>query len=150
MYTEAITTRSREIKGVVLAGGRATRLHPLTLETSKHLLPIGDKPLVVRVIDQLLMAGVKDILLLIDDRFASQFMQVLKDGSDLGARSLAYVWQHPDGKGLPTAIAQVENLVGDGKFVVACGDVLVEKGIKSPVDDFMKQEFGARITATYP
>src|SRR5688572_2798086 len=82
-----ITANSLEMKGLVLAGGRGTRLHPLTAETSKQLLPVGDKPLVLHVIDQLLQADVKDILLLIDDRHASQFMQVLQDGSHLGIRS---------------------------------------------------------------
>lgn len=146
MSTERITTNSLEVKGLVLGGGRGTRLYPLTAETSKHLLPVGDKPMVVRIVEQLLEADVKDILLLIDERYASQFMQVLKDGSDLGVRSLAYIWQHPDGKGLPTAISKMENFVNDGKIVVACGDVLVEEGIYRPVSDFMKQNRGARLT----
>lgn len=76
MSKERIVANSLEVKGVVLGGGRGTRLYPLTAETSKHLLPIGDKPLVVRVIDQLLKADVKDILLVIDQRFASQFMEI--------------------------------------------------------------------------
>jgi len=146
MFKERITTNSLEIKGVVLGGGRGTRLYPLTAETSKHLLPIGDKPLIVRVIDQLLEADVKDILLLIDERFASQFMEILKNGSHLGVRSLAYIWQAPEGKGLPSAIAQVEHFIKDEKIVVVCGDVLVEKGIKRPVEDFIRQNSGARLT----
>lgn len=146
MPIERISTNSLEVKGLVLGGGRGTRLYPLTAETSKHLLPVGDKPMVVRVIEQLLEVDVKDILLLIDERYASQFMQVLKDGSELGVRSFAYIWQHPDGKGLPTAISKMENFVNDGKIVVACGDVLVEEGIQRPVSDFMKQDRGARLT----
>ena len=149
MSSEILSTNSLEVKGLVLGGGRGTRLYPLTAETSKHLLPVGDKPMVVRVVEQLLEADVKDILLLIDERYASQFMQVLKDGSHLGVRSLAYIWQPPEGRGLPSAISQMENFVNDGKIVVACGDVLVEQGINRPVSDFMKQERGARLTVTH-
>jgi len=149
MNKERITATSLEIKGIVLGGGRGTRLYPLTAETSKHLLPIGERPLIVRVIEQLLMAEVKDILVVIDERFASQFMEILKDGSHLGVRSLAYIWQPPEGKGLPTAIAQVEPFIQDGKIVVVCGDVLVENGIRKPVEDFLKQKKGARLTGIW-
>lgn len=142
-------TKSTEVKGLVLAGGRGTRLLPLTAQISKQLLPVGGKPLVVRVIDQLINAGIKDILLLIDERYASEFMQILKDGSDLGLRSLAYIWQHPEGKGIPSAIYQAKNFIERGKIVVVCGDVLIEEGIKKPVSDFMKQKSGARLTTTY-
>lgn len=64
----------------------------------------------------------------------------------MGIRSLAYIWQAPEGKGLPSAIAQVEHFIKDGKLVVVCGDVLVEKGIKKPVEDFIRQDRGARLT----
>jgi glucose-1-phosphate thymidylyltransferase len=149
MFKERIATNSLEIRGVVLGGGRGTRLYPLTAETSKHLLPIGDRPLIVRVIEQLLAADIKDILLLIDQRFASQFMEILKDGSHLGVRSLAYIWQPPEGKGLPTAISQVKPFIKDGKIIVACGDVLIENGIRNPVEDFIKQDTGARLTGVF-
>ncbi len=140
-------TNSRAITGVVLGGGRGTRLYPLTAETSKQLLPVGDKPMIVHVIQQLLRANIKDILLLIDQRHASQFMQLLQDGSHLGANSLAYIWQHPDGKGLPSAIQQVAPHVAGDRLAVACGDVLIEQGIEQPVKDFMNQPSGARMVA---
>lgn len=146
---ERIRTNSREVTGVVLGGGKGTRLHPLTAETSKHLLPIGDKPMISRVIGQLSVAGIKDVLLLIDQRYASQYMDTLRDGADLGLRSLGYIWQDPEGQGLPTAIGKVAPHTGDGKIVVACGDVLIENGIKKPVDDFMKQRIGARIVGAH-
>jgi len=66
MSKENISANSLEVKGLILGGGRGTRLYPLTAETSKHLLPVGDKPMIVRVVEQLLEADVKDILLLID------------------------------------------------------------------------------------
>jgi glucose-1-phosphate thymidylyltransferase len=144
--TQAI---SREVAGVILGGGRGTRLKPLTDSTNKHLLPIGGKPMIVRCVEQLLKADVRDILVLIDEKYASLFMDVLKDGSHLGARSLSYVWQPTDGKGLPTAIGQVAPHTRSRKIVVACGDVLVEKGVSDPVRDFLGQESGARMAVTY-
>lgn len=147
MSKEITVLGSNEIKGLILAGGRGTRLLPLTADTSKQLLPVGDKPLVLYAIESLLKAGVKDILLLIDDRHASQFMQLLNDGSHLGIRSLAYIWQPREGKGLPSAINQAEPFVKDGKIVVVCGDVIIENGISKPVSDFTKQKTGARMCA---
>jgi glucose-1-phosphate thymidylyltransferase len=144
-----LSTHSREVRGLILGGGKGSRLHPLTAETSKHLLPIGDKPMILRVIDQLLEADVKDLLLLIDQRFASQFMDLLHDGSHLGIRSLAYIWQSPEGRGLPSAIAQMEPFVERGRIVVACGDVLIDNGIRGPVSDFLSQRSGARLTTTF-
>ncbi len=144
-----IIANSLEVRGVILGGGKGTRLHPLTTETSKHLLPVGNKPLIFYPINQLLEAGVKDLLLLIDDRHASQYMQLLQDGKHLGINSLAYVWQPREGKGLPSAIAQVEPFVRSGKMIVVCGDVIIENGLSQPVKDFAEQTSGARIVATY-
>ena len=141
--------KSREVKGVVLGGGRGTRLAPLTERTSKQLLPIGDKPMVSRVIGQLSRAGIRDILLLIDQRHASQYLDTLRDGSDLGVQSLSYVWQNPDGKGLPTAINQVRNHVGDSKIVVACGDVLFDDSLEKPVEYFLNKQLGAHAIGAF-
>lgn len=148
MSREKITLTSNEIKGLVLAGGKGTRLLPLTADTSKQLLPVGDKPLVLYAIENLLKAGVKDILLLIDDRHASQYMQLLNDGSHLGVRSLAYIWQPQEGKGLPSAILQAEPFIKSERLVVVCGDVIIEEGIKKPISDFIEQRNGARLCAT--
>jgi|CXWL01.1.fsa_nt_gi glucose-1-phosphate thymidylyltransferase len=139
---------NKEIVGLILGGGRGTRLSPLTNRTSKHLLPIGGMSMIARVMRQLTNAGVLDQLLLIDERFASDFMDTIRDGSQLGLRSLSYIWQPPEGKGLPTAISKVENLVQDRKMVVACGDVLIEESILKPVSDFSSQDGGARLIST--
>lgn len=140
---------SLEIRGVILGGGQGTRLHPLTAETSKHLLPVGKKPLIFYAINQLLEANVKDLLIIIDDRHASSYMQLLQDGSYLGARSLGYIWQPREGKGLPTAIAQVRSFTQGGRMVVVCGDVIIEEGLASPVKDFTTQKSGARLVTTH-
>lgn len=133
------------VTGVVLAGGRGTRLAPLTDRTSKQLLPVGGRALIERVIGKLVQAGVEDVLLVIDERHASQFMGLLEDGGGADLRSLAYVWQPAHGSGLPSAIRQVRHHLTGDKFLVACGDVLFEDGIKEAVDAFRDQESGARI-----
>ncbi len=138
---------NKNIVGIILGGGRGTRLQPLTSHTSKHLLPIGVQPMIIRVMKQLVSAGVLDQILLIDERFASDFMNVIKDGSSLGLHSLSYIWQPSEGKGLPTAISKAENLVQDRKIIIACGDVLIESGIVKPVNDFLNQKNGARIVS---
>lgn len=148
MSRELLSISSNEIKGLVLAGGKGTRLLPLTENTSKQLLPVGDKPLVMYAIENLLRAGIKDILMLIDDRHASQFMEIFKDGSHLGVRSLAYIWQPSEAKGLPTAIAKAGPFITDEKLVVVCGDVIIEEGISKAVADFTLQDKCAHLCAT--
>jgi glucose-1-phosphate thymidylyltransferase len=141
--------RNSEIAAVVLAGGQATRLHPLTAHTNKHLLPVGGEPLVARAIRQLAAAWIGDVLLVIDERHAGEFMAALGDGSRLGLRSLAYIWQPAGGRGMPTAIGMAEHHVGTEKFIVACGDVLVEADLGDAVADFLNQDKGARIVGTH-
>ncbi|MDL4776693.1 MULTISPECIES: sugar phosphate nucleotidyltransferase [Thermomonosporaceae] len=136
------------VTGVILAGGNGTRLAPLTDRTSKQLLPIGGEPLVARVTAQLARAGVADVLVVIDERHAGGFLDALRDGRRFGLRSLAYVWQPPDGRGMPSAIAQAERHLRTDKFLVACGDVLIEPSLAPAVADFAAQRGGARILAT--
>lgn len=137
----------QEIVGVVLAGGRGTRLRPLTKYTNKHLLPIGQKPLILHTVGQLINAQVRNIIVIIDDVYASDFMRNLQDGKHLGAESISYIWQPRSGPGLPFAISQLAPHVKANKIVVACGDVLVENGIKKPIEEFLDQHSGARLTA---
>ncbi|MEV5826888.1 sugar phosphate nucleotidyltransferase [Spirillospora sp. NPDC052242] len=135
------------VTGVVLAGGRGTRLAPLTARTSKQLLPVAGRPLVARVIDQLVRAGVRDVLLVIDERHASGFLDALRDGRELGLRSLAYVWQPSSAGGMPSAIARVEHHVRTDGLLVACGDVLIEGALRPAVTAFASRPDGARIVA---
>lgn len=147
MSGRAPSAGAAAIAGVVLAGGSGTRLGPLTEVTNKHLLPVGGEPLVTWAIRQLVTAGVADVLLVIDQRHASEFMATLRDGRGLGLRSLAYVWQPPGGLGMPTAIGMAEHLLRTDKFVVACGDVLTETDLRPVVGDFARQRHGARMVA---
>lgn len=105
--------------------------------------------MISRVIGQLASAGIRDIFLLIDQRHASQYLDTLRDGSALGLRSLSYVWQDPDGKGLPTTIGNVRHHVGGSRIAVACGDVLIDDNLEGPVDFFMSKRAGAHAVGAF-
>jgi glucose-1-phosphate thymidylyltransferase len=134
-----------ELQGVILAGGKGIRLKPLTNKTNKHLLPVGNKPLILHVIKQLTNANITDIVLMVDDIHKSKFVTLLKDGKKFGLSNLIYGLQPSGGRGLPTAIGYAEPFINGDKFVVACGDVLTEMDIENAIRDFQKQGTGARI-----
>lgn len=138
------------MKAIILAGGKGTRLHPLTKNTSKHLLPIGGKPLIVRVLEKLKSSGVSEAILLIDHLHANEYLKTLKDGSQIGLSNLVYIWQSSKGLGIPTAIKQAQSLIKENdKFLVVCGDVLIDAGFNTFINAFNRQDSGARILSTY-
>jgi len=116
-------------KGILLAGGNGTRLRPLTLHTSKHLLPVGDRPMIHYPLATLAQAGVREILLISTPQHLPAFEQLLGDGSPLGMR-LSYAAQpRPEGIAQAFAIAsQVGFLTGAEPSVLALGDNLFHGG----------------------
>jgi glucose-1-phosphate thymidylyltransferase len=138
---------SQETVGVLLYGGRGTRLRPLTDQTSKALLDVGGKPLGQFPLEAMRDAGLKDAIALVDARFSNQFLRAFEDGRDLGI-NISYVWQHEFGKGLPTAIAQVQQVSRERRIMVACGDVIIEPPLDRALDSFLDQDSGARLLGT--
>ena len=103
------------IKGIIMAGGLATRLHPSTRVINKHLLPIYNKPLIYYPISVLLLAGVKDILIITKKEDYRGFKSLLNDGSHLGIK-ISYKFQKKPG-GIPEGILLAEDFIKKNKFI---------------------------------
>ncbi len=124
------------MKGVILAGGKGTRLNPLTLSTNKHLLPVYDMPMIYYPINTLVDAGIKDIIIVTGDIHAGQFINVLKNGAHLGVRHLEYAYQEGGSKGIADALSYVEDFSDGEPIVVILGDNTTDADIRGAVKDF--------------
>jgi len=132
------------MKGVVLAGGTGSRLFPLTKITNKHLLPIYDKPMIFYPIQTLVDAGIREILLVTGGRNSGDFLRLLANGREFGLKHIDYTYQEGEG-GIADALGLAEHFADGDKICVILGDNIIEGSIKEAVDDFKKQESGAKI-----
>ena len=132
------------MKGIVLAGGTGSRLFPLTKITNKHLLPIYDKPMVYFPIQTLVDAGITDILLVTGGRNSGDFLRLLGNGKGFGLKHLNYTYQEGEG-GIAEALGLAEHFADRDQVCVILGDNLIEGNIRQAVEEFKRQERGARI-----
>ena len=132
------------MKGVILAGGTGTRLHPLTRITNKHLLPIYDRPMVTYAIEALVSAGVTEIMMVTGGTHAGEFLRLLGSGNEWGIDRLSYAYQERAG-GIAEALALAERFVDGDPVVVMLADNIVERSLRPAVENFRRQERGARI-----
>jgi glucose-1-phosphate thymidylyltransferase len=132
------------MKGIILAGGLGSRLHPLTKVTNKHLLPVHNKPMVFYPIETLVNAGIDDILIVTGGNNAGDFLRLLGNGRDFGLQHINYTYQEGEG-GIAEALGLAEYFASGDRICVVLGDNIIEKNIIGAVESYKKQEAGAKI-----
>jgi len=132
------------MKGVILAGGTGSRLHPLTRITNKHLLPLYDRPMISYAIEALVRAGVSEMMLVTGGTHAGEFLRLLGNGHEFGIDRLFYAYQEKPG-GIAEALGLAEKFVSGDRSVVLLGDNIFERSIRHCVDAFRNQATGARV-----
>lgn len=130
------------MKGVILAGGQGTRLHPLTSITNKHLLPVYDKPMILYPLETLKRAGLKEIMIVCGKEHAGHFMNFLGSGKDHGVK-LSYSLQHGAG-GIAEALSLAEDFAEKESIAVILGDNIFEDDFSKEVNMFRNQD-GAKV-----
>ncbi len=131
------------MKGVILAGGKGTRLYPLTKATNKHLLPVGREPMIFHPIRQMVGAGIDDILVVTSKEHMGEVVNCLGSGADFNC-SLTYKVQEA-AAGIADALALAEGFARGARVCVFLGDNIFQQSIRPHVEAFRRQDKGARV-----
>ncbi len=131
------------MKGIILAGGTGSRLHPLTKVTNKHLLPIYKYPMIYYPLNTLAKAGIDDIMIISSDNHTGHFLDLLGSGEEFNVK-LSYGVQK-EALGVADALSLCEDFAGNDKITVILGDNIFEDDITEAVLEFEKQKNGAKV-----
>lgn len=131
------------MKAIIAAGGKGTRMYPFTFTTSKQLLPIANKPLILYPLENIISIGIKDIALIVNNSRPA-YEELLGDGSKLGIK-ITYIDQ-PEALGLAHVVKISEKFINGDKFVYHLGDNIFTKGIKKPYQRFLNSKADAVLT----
>jgi len=132
------------MKGIILAGGTGQRLHPLTRVTNKHLLPVYDRPMIYHAIEQLVTAGLSEIMIVTGGNHAGEFLRLLGNGSAFGLRHLDYTYQERAG-GIAEALGLTEYFAEEGPLAVLLGDNIFEFSLAASIGNFRQEPEGAMV-----
>ena len=133
------------MKGVILAGGKGTRLYPLTHATNKHLLPVYDQPMIYYPIQTLVNAGITEVLIVTGDIHAGHFINVIKNGKDLGLTHVEYAYQEGGSAGIADALKYAEDFADGESIAVILGDNTTDADISDAVQKFESNGGGAMV-----
>ena len=130
------------MKGIILAGGKGSRLSPLTKVTSKQLLPVYSKPMIFYPLEKLLQSGIKEILIIVAPDNAGDFLKLLGSGNQYGAKFSYEIQDNP--KGLAEAFIIGQNFIGNDNVTLILGDNIFEADLTNPIQSFQS---GGRVLA---
>ncbi len=132
------------MKGVVLAGGLGTLLLPMTRVTNKHLLPVYDRPMIYFPLQQLVAAGIDDILVVTGGDHAGDFLKLLRNGHDFGLEQIRFGYQDGEG-GIAEALGLAEHFAAGEPIAVLLGDNIFQDPLAEVIDQFRSDPRGAMV-----
>ena len=131
------------MKGIILAGGMGSRLYPLTKVTNKHLLPVGKEPMIFNPIRVMIQAGVTDIMVVTSKEHMGDIVNQLGSGREFNCQFTYRVQE--EAKGIAHALLLAENFAGQDRIFVILGDNITTGNLKPHVDEYLRQEKGAKV-----
>jgi glucose-1-phosphate thymidylyltransferase len=138
-----LLTRGDTVKALILAGGKGTRLRPITNSIAKHLIPVANKPLIFYILEQIKEAGIQDVGIIISPDTGEEIKKVVGDGTNWGI-NISYYVQSP-ALGIAHAIKFGRDYLGDSTFLLYLGDNLIKDSIKNMVSYFINHPSDALI-----